>query len=222
VKKPSSPASAPLRRGRQSSRLYKGQQRIQRLAKTSLSAVLLAGGESRRMGTDKARLLFRGQPLWQVQLETLRRLQLEEIFVSARNDPSWRPDDVHFIADVPPARGPLSGLAASLDRISTHHLLALAIDMPWMSNEYLKSLCAQIEPGRGVVPRVGDRAEPLAAIYPREAMDEIRDALAGTDFSLQSLIGDLITAGKMREITVTEQQRNLFRNVNERADLQIT
>jgi molybdenum cofactor guanylyltransferase len=174
------------------------------------------------MGTDKATFLFRGKPLWQIQLETLRRLQLEEIFVSARNDASWRPDDVHFIADVPPSRGPLSGLAASLDRMSTHHLVALAIDMPWMSNEYLKFLCGQIGPGRGVVPRVGDRAEPLAAIYPREAGDEIREALAGTDFSLQSLIGDLITAGKLREMPVTEHQKNLFRNVNERADLQFT
>jgi len=188
----------------------------------SLSAVLLAGGASRRMGMDKATFLFRGKPLWQIQLETLRRLQLEEIFVSARNDPSWRPDDVHFVADVPPSCGPLSGLAASLDRISTSHLVALAVDMPWMSNEYLEFLCAQIEPGRGVVPKVGDRAEPLAAIYPREAGDEIRDALAGTDFSLQSLIGDLITAGKLREITVTEEQKNLFRNVNERADLRFT
>jgi len=36
----------------------------------TFSAVLLAGGESRRMGTDKATFLFRGKPLWQVQLET--------------------------------------------------------------------------------------------------------------------------------------------------------
>jgi len=184
--------------------------------------VLLAGGASRRMGTDKARLSIRGKPLWQVQLETLRKLEPNQLFVSARIDPPWRREGVLFVADIPPSRGPLSGLAASLDRISTRHLMALAIDMPWMSNEYLKFLCAQIEPGRGVVPKIGDRAEPLAAIYPREAGEEIRNALAGTDFSLQSVIGDLITAGKLRAITVTEQQKNLFRNVNERADLQFT
>jgi molybdenum cofactor guanylyltransferase len=184
--------------------------------------VLLAGGESRRMGTDKARLLFRGKPLWQVQLETLRRLEPKQLFVSARIDPPWRREDVLFVADIPPSRGPLSGLTASLDRMSTRHLLALAIDMPWMSNEYLEFLCARIEPGRGIVPKVGDRAEPLAAIYPVEAGVEIREALAGTDFSLQSLIGDLITAGKLREMPVTEQQKNLFRNVNELADLQLT
>ena len=85
-----------------------------RCAQMDLSAVLLAGGESRRMGTDKATILFRGKPLWQIQLETLRNLRPAEIFLSVRMDPLWRPRDVQFIADVPPSRGPLSGIAASL------------------------------------------------------------------------------------------------------------
>ena len=100
----------------------------------NISTVLLAGGESRRMGSDKATLLFRGKPLWQVQLETLQKLGPKEIFVSARIDPPWRPDDVVFVADAPLSRGPLSGLAASMSRMRTTHLLALAVDMPWMTS----------------------------------------------------------------------------------------
>jgi molybdopterin-guanine dinucleotide biosynthesis protein A len=180
----------------------------------TFSAVLLAGGESRRMGTDKATFLFRGKPLWQIQLETLRRLRPAEIFVSARTDPSWRPADVQFIADIPPSCGPLSGLAASLTRIHTVHLLALAIDMPLMTENYLRSMCDAIEPGRGVVAKVGNRAEPLAAVYPREAEIDFRTVLAGTDFSLQNVVRRLVTSGKLLEISVTKQQRALFRNVN--------
>ncbi|MBO0696335.1 MAG: NTP transferase domain-containing protein, partial [Verrucomicrobia bacterium] len=41
----------------------------------NISAVLLAGGQSRRMGTDKATLPFRGKPLWQIQLGLLRELE---------------------------------------------------------------------------------------------------------------------------------------------------
>ncbi|HEY4639387.1 MAG TPA: molybdenum cofactor guanylyltransferase [Candidatus Udaeobacter sp.] len=187
-----------------------------------VSAVLLAGGESRRMGTDKATFLFRGKPLWQVQLETLRRLRPAEIFLSARTDPSWRPADVQFIEDVPPSRGPLSGIAASLAKIRTAHLLALAIDMPFMTEDYLSSLWNAIEPGRGVIGKINNRAEPLAAVYPREAEIDFRTALAGSDFSLQNIVRHLVTSGKLREICVAKQERRLFRNVNDVSDVGVT
>jgi len=188
----------------------------------NISAVLLAGGESRRMGTDKATFLFRGKPLWQVQLETLRRLRPAEIFVSARTDPSWRPNDVRFIADVPPSCGPLGGVAASLGKIHTAHLLALAIDMPFMTENYLRSMCDAIGPGRGIVAKIGNHAEPLAGVYPREAEIDFRRALEGTDFSLQNVVRQLVTSGKLLEISVTEQEKRLFRNVNNLSDVDAT
>jgi molybdopterin-guanine dinucleotide biosynthesis protein A len=103
--------------------------------------------------------------------------------------------------------------------MSTRHLLVLAIDMPWMSNKYLEFLCAQVEPGRGVLPKIGDRAEPLAAIYPQEAAIETGKALSGTDFSLQSLTCDLVAVGKLRAIPVTRQEEKFFRNLNDLSNL---
>ncbi|HEV2045538.1 MAG TPA: molybdenum cofactor guanylyltransferase, partial [Chthoniobacterales bacterium] len=142
-----------------------------------ISAVLLAGGKSRRMGQDKATILFRNAPLWQIQLDLLRKLELEQLFISAQTDPPWRPADIEFVPDDQPSRGPLSGIAAALSRTSCGHLLVLAIDMPFMTESYLRSLCEKVDRGVGVVPIIEDRAEPLAAIYPREAYDEIVDAL---------------------------------------------
>ena len=185
----------------------------------NISAVLFAGGESRRMGKDKATLLFHGKPLWQIQLELLEKLEPVEIFVSARTDPAWRPRDVHFVADDSPSRGPLSGLAAALARMHTKHLLALATDIPFMTEKYLRFLCHQIEPGRGVLPKIDNRAEPLAAIYPQEAAAEIGAALSGADFSPQTLTNCLVAAGKLQVMPVTSQERKLFLNLNESADL---
>lgn len=203
----------------QSSPLQEGERRKYPSHLVTFSAVLLAGGESRRMGADKATFLFRGKPLWRVQLETLRRLRPAEVFVSAKTDPLWRPDDVQFIADIPPSCGPLAGLAATLAKINTAHLLALAIDMPLMNENYFRSMCAAIEPGRGVVAKIDNRVEPLAAIYPREAEIDFRTALAGTDFSLQNLVRHLAMSGKLLEISVMEQERRLFRNVNNVSDI---
>jgi molybdopterin-guanine dinucleotide biosynthesis protein A len=186
----------------------------------NISAVLLTGGESRRMGKDKATLLFRGKPLWQIQLELLQKLEPAEIFVSARTDPVWRPAGVQLVADDPPSRGPLSGLAAALARMHAKHLLAFAIDMPFMTEKYLRSLCGQIEPGRGVLPKIDNRAEPLAAIYPQEALANVQSALSGKDFSLQTVTSCLIEAGKLEVILVTEREKKMFLNLNELADLQ--
>ena len=185
----------------------------------SISAVLLAGGKSRRMGEDKATLLFQNVPLWQGQLELLRKLQPEALFISAQTDPKWRPADVEFVPDAQPSRGPLSGIAAALSRITTGHLLALAIDMPFMTESYLRGLCQRVEQGRGVIPMVENRAEPLAAIYPREACDDVIVALSGSDFSLQSLVRKLIAAGKLQPFQVSEEEKTFFRNLNEPHDL---
>jgi molybdopterin-guanine dinucleotide biosynthesis protein A len=172
------------------------------------------------MGRDKAMLLHYGKPLWQIQLELLRRLEPAEILVSARTNPTWRSADVQFVADDLPSRGPLSGIAASLAQIHTTHLLTLAVDMPLMSEQYLRYLCDQIELGTGVVPTIDGRAEPLAAIYPKEADPDFRSALAGTDFSLQSVVRCLVNCGKLREARVKEQEKKLFVNVNKIADPQ--
>jgi len=185
-----------------------------------ISAVLLAGGESRRMGQDKSTLVFRGKPLWQTQLQLLRELQPSEIFLSARLDPVWRPMDVQFIPDQPPSRGPLSGLAATLLRIRTDHLLALAIDMPLMSADFLRSLHHGIKPCCGVMPMVRDRAEPLAAIYPKAAASDLIAALSsGVDLSLQSVAKKLIAQRKLRAVSVSQNEEICFRNFNEPHDL---
>jgi molybdopterin-guanine dinucleotide biosynthesis protein A len=186
----------------------------------TISAVLLAGGESRRMGKDKATIEFNDQPLWQRQLNLLRKLKPAEIFVSARTDPVWRPNECKFLADEPPSLGPMSGIASTLGRIQSTHLLVLAIDMPFMNEPYLRSLCDLVARGRGVVPKIDDRFEPLAAIYPKNALDDFQHALSSDDFSLQTLTTRLIESGKLRVVAVAGEARDFFRNLNEPSDLE--
>lgn len=186
----------------------------------SISAVLLAGGESRRMGRDKATFEWRGRPLWEWQLEKLRDSHPEKIFISARSDIAWRPAGVECVVDVPPSRGPLSGLAATLTATETEHLLALAVDMPFMTTEHLRELCSAATPGTGVIPMFEGSAEPLAAIYPVEARSVFLEALNGDNFSLQPIVGKLIALKLLRVMPVSGRARKLYRSVNEPSDVQ--
>ena len=64
---------------------------------------------------------------------------------------------------------------------------------------------------------IGDRAEPLAAIYPAEARVDLVAALSGVDFSLQTATQRLVQADRLRVISVAEAEE-FFRNLNEPAD----
>jgi molybdopterin-guanine dinucleotide biosynthesis protein A len=187
---------------------------------TTLAAVLLAGGESRRMGRDKAMLLVDGIPLWQRQLGLLRELSPCALLVSAREVPGWLPADARFIADSEPGRGPLGGLAAVLEVMRATHLLALAIDLPAMSAGHLAGLWVAAAPGCGVLPWLGGRAEPLPAIYPVEAGPIARGMLSGEDVSLRALTQALLAAGRMKKRVIRSPEANLYANWNSPGDWQ--
>jgi molybdopterin-guanine dinucleotide biosynthesis protein A len=185
----------------------------------TLTAVLFAGGLSRRMGTDKATLAIAGEPLWARQLRVLRELQPNALWISARARPDWCPAEIEVVPDAEPSRGPLSGLAAALAQIKTSHLLALAVDLPRMTVEPLRRLWSLATPGCGVIPVQDNFLEPLCAIYPREAVLSAERALAGEDVSLQALSQILLTEGRLRPCLLTEEEKPFFHNANSPADL---
>ena len=184
----------------------------------TLSAVLLAGGESTRMGRDKATVEWRGLPLWACQIEKLRALT-SDIFISTRFAVPWRPADVKLVIDESPSRGPLSGLAASLATIETDCLLALAVDMPFMTSSHLKKLCDCAKRGFGAVPVVNGNLEPLAAVYPKRAASIFAEALNGTDHSVQQVVGRLVGLDMIREIPIAEAAGHFYRSINYPTDL---
>ena len=185
----------------------------------TFTAVLLVGGESRRMGRDKAAVIFRNEPLWRRQLRVLRDLCPAKVFVSARTESSWLPGGTELLLDEPPSRGPLSGLTKALVQMQSSHLVVLAVDMPFVTREQLRLFCNMVGEGSGIVPLIGERTEPLAAIYPKESAPDFIAALAGPDLSLQPLVRKLISAGKMRGVPVLEKDQHLYLSLNEPDDV---
>lgn len=171
------------------------------------------------MGRDKAMIEFDGRPLWECQLERLRALEPRQLFVSARTKPDWLPLKVELLLDDLPSRGPLSGLTKALTAMRTTHLIVLAVDMPFMTTEQICGLSRLAMEGCGAVPMLGERAEPLAAIYPAEAAPDFADALAGADFSLQGIVRKLAADKKVLLIPVPAGHEQFYQSVNEPVDI---
>jgi molybdopterin-guanine dinucleotide biosynthesis protein A len=185
----------------------------------TLTAVLFAGGSSRRMGEDKAGLVFDGEPLWSRQLRLLRELRPDVLWISARSRPAWCPPEIEVVLDAPPSRGPLSGLSAALSRLQTTHLLALAVDLPQMTAAHLHLLWSLAKPGCGVLPMAGDFFEPLCAIYPAAAAMAAKAALTSDDVSLHALAQTLVQKKYAQVHPLSEADRLVYHNVNTPGDL---
>lgn len=185
----------------------------------TLSVILLVGGQSRRMGADKATLLVAGKPLWQHQLQVLSGMRPVALWVSAKGALPWCPAGIEVVVDKTPSRGPLSGVAAALARLQTSHLLVLAVDLPQMTTEHLLKLWGLSQPGMGVIPLNGGYFEPLCAIYPVEAAVAAEAALDSNDASLQSFAQTLRHQSQAHIYDLTAEEKPLYLNMNTPSDL---
>ena len=185
--------------------------------KEPLSAVVLAGGRSTRMGRPKATLEFAGIPLWLRQVALAQSLGTRDIMISS--GPDWSPERGPWkvVSDRVPGKGPLGGLQAALDSMSTEWLLVLAVDMPDMTQDFLERLVAFART-RGVVPLVDGFYQGLAAIYPRTMRGIVDEALGGEDRSLQALVGRALEMGLVDAMPVADADKPLFRNLNRPED----
>lgn len=187
--------------------------------KPAFSAVLLAGGQSRRMGRDKAFLEIDGRPLWQRQLRLLRALAPQEVFLAGPERAEWNGEECEIIADAQPGAGPLGGLVAALRRASTPLLLALAIDLPNMTSDYLRGLLAGCTAIRGMIPRTSNHFEPLAAIFPIAALPIAVRCLESENYSLQRFAEICLNEQFVRQQIVAPEEARFFLNLNTPEDL---
>lgn len=191
---------------------------------TPFAAVLLAGGQSQRMGRDKALLpLPDGRVLWQRQLAVLQELAPAELFISGPARDGF-PPDIPLLPDDAPGLGPLAGIAAALATIQSKRLVVLAVDLPSMTAGYLRGLLDDDGPGvssQGIVPQLrGGFLEPLAATYPKTALVAAQGGLRRADRSLQTFARVLIDSGQVRARPVSSADTGLFVNWNEPGDFQ--
>lgn len=187
----------------------------------SFAAALLAGGKSSRMGTDKTLLDWHGVPLWRAQLGKLIDLNPERLLLSCREAQNLKNVFAEFIYDPPDNPGPLGAVVQCLE-MTRLPLLVLAVDMPAMSVDFLRSMidqcgdaktgivCAR-NSGHGVT---GPLYEPLCAVYPPDAAAMLRDCLMKKNHRMQDVVATLVAAGLMQVRQLSADEVPLFFNAN--------
>jgi molybdopterin-guanine dinucleotide biosynthesis protein len=130
-----------------------------------VTGVVLTGGKSRRMGTDKALLPVGGRPLYRIALDALREVT-PNLLLAGGPAERFAGIGVPLVEDVFPGSS-LGGLHGALSAAATPFIFALACDMPSPSPALIRRLLALREGYDVVIPRSGRRVEPLCAAYSR-------------------------------------------------------
>lgn len=144
-----------------------------------LSIVIQAGGQSSRMGQDKALMPFLGRPLIARQVDLLRGLA-DELLVITNSPEAYTFLGLPLFPDLLPGTGPLGGLYTALSAARGSVVAVIACDMPFVSADLLRAQrdLLEREVVDVVIPRSAEGMEPLHAVYRKDAcLPAVRTAL---------------------------------------------
>ncbi|MEI6173644.1 MAG: molybdenum cofactor guanylyltransferase [Bacteroidota bacterium] len=183
-----------------------------------ITVVILAGGRSSRMGSNKALIPYLGKPLIQYSLDLAKQFT-QSILISAGNH-DLAPLGFPMVKDVLKVSAPIAGIHSGLLNSRTAWTLVLTCDMPNVSIMVIDRLISAADHDlRMVVPRHADFIEPLCGFYHRELIPVIENNVLSGKMSLLDLPG--IVPHKMVDFSdiPSGEISHLFKNVNERKDL---
>lgn len=183
----------------------------------NISGIVLAGGESKRIGKDKSKLLYNNVPLIEYPINILKKF-CNEIVISADSNkfPEYNyikvPDEIGKF-------GPLAGIYSCLKKSSNHFNVVLTCDMPLVSEDLIRYIISNAKENDLVMPFYNSHYEPLCAVYSKSLIPIIENLFLKNDYSPLSLIS--ISNFKKINIdkTVSFFKENLFSNVNTINDL---
>ncbi len=150
------------------------------------SGFVLAGGRSRRMGSNKALLPLAGRRLVDRAIDLLEP-HVQEIFVVG-------PPEVFPLLHVPVhpdevrQAGPLGGILTGLRHASHERSLVLGVDLPFLNGDVLDRVLAASEGQDMTVPRIGETSETLCAVYSKKCITPIEALLMAGHKSVQELM----------------------------------
>jgi molybdopterin-guanine dinucleotide biosynthesis protein A len=150
------------------------------------TAIILTGGKSRRFGQDKALIEIDGVPIVKRIHQRLLNI-FSRVFIVGGNPGSFRSMDLEFFSDRIKGVGALGGIYTGLIETPDPWLLAVACDMPFLSNRVIDILIENIGNEDILCPKINGFRQPLHALYHKSCIEKIEVLKERKDLSLPLL-----------------------------------
>jgi len=183
-----------------------------------VTGVILAGGESSRMGSNKALLPYKGGRF----IEAIHR-QLAELFDEVLLVTNT-PEQYDFlpcrkVADIHPGMGALAGIHAGLFHAANPAAFMVACDMPYLNSDLIHHLASQADPGGVLIPESPQGLEPLHAVYGKGCLAAIETTLLSGERRIVSFFGRTnVNRVNAEQVALFDPNFDTFSNINTPGD----
>ncbi|UCG26236.1 MAG: molybdenum cofactor guanylyltransferase [Chloroflexota bacterium] len=189
------------------------------MSKEDYTTVIMAGGRSSRMGTDKAFVPLLGKPMIEHVLDSVDGLGSEKIIITNSIE-RYRYLGLPLFADIYEGSGPLGGLHTALVHAKCEHLLVVACDMPWLNRDLLEYMVSLRATADVIVPRWTKFPEPLHAVYSKACLKPVTDSLESRTLKLIAFYGQVRVRYLDRDVLSRfDAAGRSFANINTLEDL---
>ena len=177
------------------------------------TAIILAGGQSSRMGEDKGLMNLNGQPMIQNIIDTVKLVASNIIIIA--NDKAYEQFGFQVYEDIVKEKGPLAGIVTGLTASKTELNWIISCDAPYVSKDLLLDLMNNLNEFDAVVPKKEEKIHPLIGTYKRSVLPVFKEALALNHLKIMTVISQLhvlfMNANNFDVLT--------FKNLNSKKDL---
>lgn len=183
-----------------------------------VTGIILAGGKSSRMGTDKGLQQLCGKPLIGYAIEVLSGI-CSTILISSSSD-AYHSLGYKVVADEFPGIGPMGGIYSALRQSKTENNLVLSCDLPFVSNELLTYILEKSKGYQVAVPYEGNRHyEPLCGFYHLSVLDILSNYIKKGNYKLPDLFDEISINKLVINNELGFYDKDFFMNVNTQNDL---
>lgn len=180
----------------------------------NLSCIILAGGESRRMGEDKGLIKFNNKPLVSHAIQLAKKL-CKNIYISTNNI-EYKQFGYPLLKDIYAAKGPMGGIYSGLSASRTEWNLFLPCDTPFLKIDLLLEMKQNLKHNKIVVPQVmNNQIHPLTGFYHKDLVPLFKNLLDNNKLKMLGLLNETETY----YYEVNQDQVHSFLNLNTQEDL---
>ena len=178
-----------------------------------VSIAVLAGGQSQRMGRDKAFLEVGGRRVIERVLDAVRPLT-DDLFISTNSPEQYRGFDLRMVADIYPDKAALGGIYSVIDAAHHPSVLVVACDMPFLNVELLQHLIDLAPLADVVVPMINPpQPETLHAVYGKTCLPAIEPRLVANKLRIVGFFDD-VTVHYLSKDDIARLDPNFYSFIN--------